>query len=202
MALLVTLLLGFIVCSAAPSVRIVGDHDRLVEQALTDPLTGAFNRRHLEFCLDQVVARRTRLGEPASLLLIDIDHFKRVNDTWGHTHGDIVLRRLVALMTTRGRRIDLLFRLGGEEFVVLLANTPYEGARIVAESLREAVSTTLVLPDGERMSISIGVSELEPGQTAPAWIDDADAALYRAKQSGRNRVSASGAFALKPVRVM
>jgi len=97
MALLVTLLVGFIVCGAAAIVRIVGEHDRLVEQATTDPLTGAFNRRHLEFCLDQAVARHMRLGEPASLLLVDIDHFKRYRAKQGSRNrvsasGAFVLR--------------------------------------------------------------------------------------------------------------
>jgi diguanylate cyclase (GGDEF)-like protein len=175
---------------------------RLVEQAITDPLTGAFNRRHMAFCLDQAVARRRRTGEPASLLFIDIDYFKRVNDRWGHSEGDAALKRLVTLVASRGRRLDVLFRLGGEEFVLLLPATPYAGAVIVAEAIRESVAAAVLLPDGERLSVSIGVTELRASQSAAAWLDDGDAAVYRAKESGRNRVSASDGFVLKPARVM
>jgi len=175
---------------------------RLVEQAITDPLTGAYNRRHLEFCLDQAVARRARTAEPASLLLIDVDYFKRINDTWGHAQGDAALKRLVALVAARRRRLDVLFRLGGEEFVLLLPGTRYIGALAVAEGLRASVAAAALLPDGAQLSISVGVSELAAGQSAPRWLEDADTALYRAKRSGRNRVSASGGLVLAPARVM
>jgi len=199
------IVLGFaaIACAGGFLFAALDDRERrLVEQAITDPLTGAFNRRHMDFCLDQAVARRARRGEPASLLLVDVDHFKRVNDTWGHAQGDAVLKRLVALIASRGRRLDVLFRIGGEEFVLLLPATPRAGALAVAEALREAVCGAVRLPDGAPLSVSVGVSELTPGQTASAWIDDADAAVYRAKQGGRNRVSASGGIALAPMRVM
>lgn len=175
---------------------------RLVEQAITDPLTGAFNRRHMDFSLANALARRDRTGEPASLLLIDVDYFKRVNDTFGHPVGDTVLKRLVALMSTRGRRLDVLFRAGGEEFVLLLPATRQAGALAAAEALRAEVAAADLLPDGARLSISIGVSELTRLQSASAWIEDADRSLYRAKQGGRNRVSASRGLALAPVRVM
>jgi len=175
---------------------------RLVEQAITDPLTGAFNRRHLDFCLDRALARHERTGEPASLLLIDVDHFKRVNDTWGHAQGDAALKQLVTLVTTRGRRVDVLFRLGGEEFALLLTATRHAGAIAVAEDIRATVAGAVLLPDEMPLSISVGVSELAPGQTAAAWIEEADAALYRAKRAGRNRVTASGRFALAPARVV
>jgi diguanylate cyclase (GGDEF)-like protein len=181
---------------------LAGRERRLVEQAITDPLTGAFNRRHMTFCLAQAVARRARTGEPATLLLIDVDFFKRVNDTWGHAEGDAVLTRLVKLIASRGRRLDVLFRTGGEEFVLLLPETSHDGAVTVAEAIREAVASATLLPSGEQLSISIGVSELAAAQSLSAWIEDADAALYRAKRSGRNRVAVSRGFALSPARVM
>ena len=193
------LLLGF---GALMAVALHDRERRLVEQAITDPLTGAFNRRHMDFCLDNAVARRARTGEPAALLLFDVDHFKRINDEFGHGTGDAVLKRLVALVSTRGRRLDVLFRMGGEEFVLLLPATPYAGAIAVAESLREAVIAADLLQGRARLSVSVGISELAPGQSAASWIDDADAALYRAKQGGRNRVCASGGFRLAPARVM
>ena len=203
MSILVILASALVV--AAGALMAVALHDRerrLVEQAITDPLTGAFNRRHMDFCLDSAVARRVRTGEAASVLLFDVDHFKRINDEFGHSTGDVALKRLVTLVSTRGRRLDLLFRMGGEEFVLLLPATPYAGALAVAESLREAIVAADLLQGRARLSISIGVSELAAGQSAASWIDDADAALYRAKQGGRNRVSASAGFSLAPARVM
>jgi len=201
----ILLILASVFVVAAGALMGVALHDRerrLVEQAITDPLTGAFNRRHMDFCLDSAVARRVRTGEPASLLLFDVDHFKRINDQFGHSTGDVALKRLVTLVSTRGRRLDLLFRMGGEEFVLLLPATPYAGALAVAESLRETIVAADLLQGRARLSISIGVSELAAGQSAASWIDDADAALYRAKQGGRNRVSASAGFRLAPARVM
>src|SRR5262245_31733518 len=94
---------------------------RLEAEALTDPLTGAFNRRHLDVCLVHAIERRKRRGEQASLLLFDVDRFKSINDALGHTAGDDVLRRLVGVVGRRARRTDVLFRIGGEEFALLLA---------------------------------------------------------------------------------
>lgn len=162
----------------------------LKEQAMTDPLTGAFNRRHLDCRLQAAIARRNRTGEPVSLLLFDVDHFKGINDTMGHAAGDQVLKRLVALVTGRARKLDVLFRVGGEEFLLLLPGSAHDGALTVAESLRHAIAVADLL-HGRRLSVSIGVSELQRGQSASAWMEDADAALYRAKQGGRNRVDLS-----------
>jgi len=171
---------------------------QLAAQAITDPLTGAFNRRHMDFCLSQAIARRQRTGEPASLLLLDVDHFKRINDRWGHIAGDGVLTRLVALVSGRARQMDVLFRIGGEEFVLLLPGARHVGAVAVAETLR-AIVVSSELIEGQRVSISVGVSELQPGQSVSRWLEDADAALYRAKRAGRNRVCLSGRIALAPL---
>jgi diguanylate cyclase len=169
----------------------------LMEQVLTDPLTGAFNRRHLDACLATAIERRHRTGEPASLLMIDVDHFKRINDTFGHAGGDEVLKRLVALISGRARKLDVLFRVGGEEFMILLPGTRHAGAVAAAEDLRLLVAHSTLI-DGYRMSISIGVSELQMGQSIGSWVEDADVAVYRAKQGGRNRVRISGRMPVSP----
>jgi diguanylate cyclase len=180
------------VCIAAALAGVLYERQRtLAEQAITDPLTGAFNRRHLDPCLTQAIERHRRTGEPASLLLFDIDHFKRVNDRRGHAAGDEALTRLTALVAARARKMDVLFRIGGDEFVLLLPGAARAGALAVAETLRALVADA-ALVDGRRLSISVGVSELLPEQSAFAWLDDADAALYRAKHAGRNRASLSG----------
>lgn len=171
----------------------------LKEQAMTDPLTGAFNRRHMDCRLQAAIARRNRTGEPASLLLFDVDHFKGINDALGHAAGDQVLKRLVALVSIRARKLDVLFRIGGEEFLLLLPGAAHDGALTVAESLRRAIAVADLL-HGRRLSVSIGVSELQEGQSATSWMADADAALYRAKRGGRNRVDFSGAAVASMVR--
>jgi diguanylate cyclase (GGDEF)-like protein len=171
----------------------------LLGQAITDPLTGAFNRRHLDCCLTSAIVRQHRTGEPVSLLMFDVDHFKRINDTLGHAAGDAALKALVALVSARARKLDVLFRIGGEEFILLLPATTRSGAVAVAEEVRALVVGAAVV-DGGRLSISVGVSELQKGQSASDWIRDADAALYRAKQDGRNRVTTSGGMMLTEVR--
>jgi diguanylate cyclase (GGDEF)-like protein len=171
----------------------------LKEQVMTDPLTGAFNRRHLDCCLQTAIARRSRMGEPASLLMLDVDHFKDINDALGHAAGDRVLKQLVALASARSRKLDVLFRVGGKEFLLLLPGSAHDGALTVAEGLRRAIAAADLL-HGRRLSVSIGVSELQHGQAASNWIEDADAALYRAKRGGRNRVDLSRAALASLVR--
>ena len=161
----------------------------LAEQTITDPLTGAFNRRHLEACLAMAIERRNRTLEAASLVLLDIDHFKEINDAFGHSAGDDVLKRLVALIGGRMRSVDILFRTGGEEFALLLSGARYADAMLVAEELRLLVADATLTEIGGRISISAGVCELQKDQSAYRWIADADKALYRAKRTGRNRVA-------------
>jgi len=160
---------------------------RLVEQAITDPLTGAFNRRHMQERLAEALESGRRRPPPPSALVIDIDHFKRVNDDHGHKAGDAVLQGLVALIRKRARAVDLLFRMGGEEFALLLPDTPESDAFIVADNLRTAIAET-PLVDGLSVTVSIGVGEARPGDTVESWIKDTDAALYAAKRAGRNTV--------------
>lgn len=159
----------------------------LLDQAVTDPLTGAFNRRHMEATLADAMERNRRNGAPASLLLVDIDHFKQINDSYGHDAGDRVLKGLVALVSQRSRKLDKLFRIGGEEFLLFLPDTKANDAMTRAEILRALVSEAPLLP-GRPVTISIGVSELTEDPTREAWIKRADEALYAAKQTGRNKV--------------
>ncbi len=160
----------------------------LEEQAITDPLTGAFNRRHMHTTLASAIERRRRSNERAALLMFDIDRFKDINDALGHAEGDRVLKSLVALIGQRVRKVDALFRAGGEEFVLLLSGTRFADALVVAEDLRRLVQDARLVA-GAHVSISIGVVELAQEQTASDWIEEADAALYRAKRAGRNRVA-------------
>lgn len=175
--------------------RVVGDLQRQMHhQAIRDPLTGAFNRRHMESRLSDAVDRHARTGAPASLLMFDIDHFKRVNDRQGHAAGDLVLKALVDLVGRRTRSIDYLFRIGGEEFLLLLPDTSSAEATIAAEHLRHAVADAM-LGSPDRISISVGVSTLRAGESAERWMQRADTNLYDAKQTGRNRVVSADAFA-------
>jgi diguanylate cyclase (GGDEF)-like protein len=184
-----TLLLTIVMINIV--LNVISDlHRSLARQALTDPLTGAFNRRVLDDALQAIVARARRRPLEASLLLIDIDHFKRVNDELGHDRGDRVLQALVRIVATRTRTGDRLFRWGGEEFVLLLEETALAGALQVAEDLRHAVGSADLLP-GRPITISIGVGQYHPGATPDDWLRETDSALYRAKAAGRDRVVAA-----------
>ena len=165
----------------------VGDLERL---AATDHLTGAWNRIHLDRILGSELARSQTSHQPLTLILLDIDHFKRVNDTHGHAVGDVVLQELVAVVRGCTRAADLLFRWGGEEFVVLVPSAGYRHAGGVGEKLRRAVEGH-AFPVAGRVTISLGVAEHAPGEDAAAWFQRLDAALYEAKRGGRNRVVVS-----------
>ena len=168
--------------------NVIGDlQDALMQQAITDPLTSAFNRRHLNQRIELVVEQGRRHPPNTTLLMIDIDHFKQINDHFGHDAGDEVLRRMVQTMRGRMRKVDQLFRIGGEEFILLLFDADETQAAVVADELRRRVEAAALLP-GQTVTISIGVCTQRAGQAADEWIKLADAALYRAKQNGRNRV--------------
>lgn len=155
--------------------------------ALTDALTGIGNRRRL----DEVLLRETELshrhGHSLSLMILDIDHFKRVNDVHGHETGDQVLRQTGALLRRELRAGDLPNRMGGEEFVVLMPHTDGQEGQACAERLRLAMQAE-DFGDGLHATVSIGVATLLPGESGTAQLARADAALYGAKQTGRNRV--------------
>ena len=157
-------------------------------QARSDPLTGVLNRRGLDAQFDFALALAQRSGRALSLISIDVDHFKRVNDTYGHPQGDLVLKGLAHTLQESLRSSDLVARLGGEEFVALLPDTDLEGAINVAEELRLTIADQQHEVVG-RIFVSLGVSMLRPGEkTATALLERADAALYAAKHQGRNRV--------------
>ncbi|MGP1693262.1 MAG: diguanylate cyclase, partial [Giesbergeria sp.] len=160
--------------------------------AALDELTGVANRRFIIAALDRDVARAIRTRECIAVMMVDIDHFKRVNDTYGHLAGDHVLRCVVDVIQNRIRTQDIVGRYGGEEFLVVLANTSAQGAQQLAEQLRAAIHDARCVYAGDTLSVdvSIGVfgGRLEPGDSWDQLIHAADMALYRAKQSGRNRV--------------
>jgi diguanylate cyclase (GGDEF)-like protein len=167
----------------------------LVEEAqhaaTTDPLTGIMNRRALLAALDVEQSRSERHGYPMALLLLDVDHFKTINDQHGHAMGDQVLAALGRLLATEVRKTDFVGRWGGEEFVAVLSGADEEGARSGAERIRRAVEGMEMLDDkggSVPVRVSIGVAYLEVNDTAEILIDRADHAMYRAKSTGRNRV--------------
>jgi len=160
------------------------------EAAFTDHLTGLANRRRFERQLEREVARMERYGHPFSLLMIDIDSFKDLNDSFGHDAGDDAIRRLSKVLREGTRGIDLAARIGGEEFAVLLVETNKDGGFEVAERLRTAIKV-LEVPKARHITASFGVAECPTdAQTAAGVLKAADVALYEAKRNGRDRVVA------------
>jgi diguanylate cyclase (GGDEF)-like protein len=158
--------------------------------AVRDGLTGLYNYRHFwELMLNEVEQSR-RYQQPLSLLFLDVDNFKAINDTLGHTQGDAVLKVLARCLEGAVRQADMVCRYGGEEFVVLCPQTSLEQAKTLGERLRRQISQLqAAVPDKElRLSVSIGVAGLKPGMDGATLLSSADTALYRAKQNGKNRV--------------
>jgi diguanylate cyclase (GGDEF)-like protein len=171
--------------------------ETLHEQSIRDPLTGLYNRRFLEDSLIRELSRARRKTHPLSIILLDIDHFKRVNDTFGHGAGDMVLRRLGLVLQAYVRESDIACRVGGEEFSVLLPEGPLQIATQRAEDIRKAVNE-LTLKHEEQdlgtVTVSLGVATFpDHGTTADALIRAADQVLYDAKRKGRNRVVSASA---------
>ncbi|MDZ4253246.1 MAG: GGDEF domain-containing protein [Sulfuritalea sp.] len=183
---LVSLLLVVVLINIVLSV-ISSLHETLAKQALTDPLTGCFNRRCMDRDLSILVIKGRRYAVTASVLLMDVDHFKEVNDTYGHGQGDLVLQKIVEIADARIRDSDRLYRFGGEEFLTLLEQTDTGGAIVVADDIRARIEAAELLP-GRRVTVSIGIAQYLAGQSIEAWTKSADTALYQAKESGRNRV--------------
>lgn len=154
----------------------------------TDPLTGLANRRELERRLQLEHERCQRLERPLSVIMVDIDLFKRVNDTHGHAIGDEVLQHVAELLELNRRHYDMVARYGGEEFVVLLPETPLETAAAVAERIRVHLAEAQIQPLSQSVTASFGVAEMRQDQPDNTLLARADQALYRAKHGGRNRV--------------
>lgn len=165
---------------------------QLQEQSIRDLLTGLFNRRYLAEILPQEIARAKREQQPISFLMIDLDHFKRINDTYGHDAGDHALAILGACFLSHSRASDVVCRYGGEEFLMVLPNISLDDARVRALRLRDTIAKSLINYDGDqfRVTLSIGVASFPVhGTDAKAVLNVADQALYMAKATGRNRVS-------------
>jgi len=166
-------------------------YDQIQKQAITDGLTGVYNRRGLFELGQREIERAVRLGHPLAALILDIDHFKAINDTYGHITGDRVLQLLTRRCLDHIRKIDILGRYGGEEFVILLPDCDSMGANKVGERLRECVAAEPFHTESGDVcfTISLGATSAEdPGEDLASLIGRADQALYAAKQSGRNRL--------------
>ena len=164
----------------------------LEQLASTDPLTLAWNRRHFEEVVEGEMHRSDRYGHPLAMLLLDIDHFKRVNDTFGHSEGDRVLSGVADCVRAAIRISDSLTRWGGEEFIVLMPNTGLTSATTLAERIREGIAAHTFEGIGS-ITASIGLAEYLPSAPLAAWLERTDQAMYQAKQEGRNRVVADQA---------
>lgn len=166
----------------------VAEEQRLRKLCDTDPLTELPNRRKLMVHLTSVTSLSTRHGTPLSIMMIDIDHFKRLNDRWGHLHGDDVLKQLATQAKALLRREDMIARLGGEEFMVVLPLTPLQQCHTLAERLRQSISVRDFGMGAGQVTLSIGISEYRCGEPLTSLIERADQALYSAKEVGRDCV--------------
>jgi two-component system, cell cycle response regulator len=163
------------------------------ERAMTDALTGLLNRYGLQHLLTRELSETRRYNRPLSCLMIDLDHFKSVNDRQGHAAGDVALQQMATVLTENVRGSDVVFRYGGEEFLVLLPETDLEGAISLAEKIRHATHSR-AFGDGERvfpLTLSVGAATLWDNESGNDMIARADMALYLAKEQGRNRVEAA-----------
>jgi len=152
----------------------------------SDRLTGAWNRRRFEEGAATMMALATRSRDPLSLVLFDLDHFKQVNDSFGHSTGDMVLAGVAQTVQLQLRASDILVRWGGEEFLILAPGTDILGALALAEKVRESVAA-MDIPQVQRVTLSLGVAEYLPGEFLDTWVQRADQAMYRAKEGGRNQ---------------
>ena len=172
--------------------------DQVKSMAIRDALTGLYNYGYFKEALHYEVEKSRRYKTPLSLLFLDIDDFKRVNDTLGHLKGDKIMRQVADVLKQGIRQADLLCRYGGDEFVILLSQTPPDQAVVLAERLRQRVARSAItrLERGLKIMVSIGVAGLEPEMSTEDLIKAADEAHYRAKQAGKNRVAGPGPFPL------
>ncbi len=188
---------GLMQGSYAHRLRMLYEHAKSL--SVTDELTLLHNRRNFLDQLQKEILRAVRSRSPLSLMMMDIDHFKHYNDTYGHLAGDEFLRKFAQHLKSNLRETDFVARYGGEEFMVIMPDTPINGAYHIAERLREGMQKSFIMKDcpshGDRITLSIGVAEFgsDTGNTQQL-IASADEALYRAKRLGRNRVCLADAF--------
>jgi diguanylate cyclase (GGDEF)-like protein len=184
--------LAILANQAAATLSLIRDKERQTELAVRDGLTGLYNRRAFNELLAQAVAREDRQGGRFGLLILDLDHFKKLNDTFGHPAGDAALKGAAEVLKQHLRRGDQAARYGGEEFVVILPGTDEAGAQHLAERVREAVEKNRLVFEGAKLSLtaSFGLAMWPgDGKEPDALLASADRALYAAKQAGRNRVT-------------
>ncbi len=163
----------------------------LRKQVVTDPLTGLFNVRHFRKSLEHELERTRRTGMTTALIMVDLDHFKNINDTWGHESGNQVLQTVAQLLQDQTRKLDICCRYGGEEFAVILPSTELMLARQVAERCLNSLRETVIPLDETDLQVtaSIGVAVADnSAQTAESLIENADECMYEAKRGGRNQV--------------
>lgn len=165
--------------------------------SVTDALTGLFNRRHFESTIEREFMRAKRYSSDLSIAVFDIDYFKKINDTYGHLCGDYVLKEIAYIALETFRKTDIIFRYGGEEFVVILTETPIDKAVIPLERFRKTIEDYPFFYDNNhlKVTVSVGVETLNPDIfTSSDLFGNADKALYHAKENGRNKVVTSSNF--------
>ncbi|MCW8825795.1 MAG: GGDEF domain-containing protein [Gammaproteobacteria bacterium] len=167
------------------------EYFKALKLAQRDPLTGISNRLALDETLEREINRSQRYDLPLSMMVIDLDHFKKINDSYGHSTGDLVLKEAVNCIERALRVSDQVFRFGGEEFVVLLTDTDIESSHVVAERIRTCIKSSPIINNEMEIyfSASIGIAELGDSDTEQSLFDHADSALYQAKSEGRDRVA-------------
>jgi diguanylate cyclase (GGDEF)-like protein len=191
LAIRVSITLTIAVALAGVFVRIISSQqEQLREQAVSDPLSGLKNRMLLHETLEQAINLSQRNKSPVTLLSLDIDHFKQINDRYGHGVGDRVIVGIADLLQARVRKSDTAFRTGGEEFLCLLHNCDRERGEKIAEEIRTEIMERKLLCD-QPVTVSLGVACHQPGESTESWLTRVDDHLYRAKKEGRNRVVAA-----------
>lgn len=165
---------------------------KLTQLAARDALTGAWNRRTLDESLLQKISSKKRNNHQSSLLILDLDHFKKINDTYGHSVGDDILKKVADLIRSSIRITDKFYRYGGEEFVIVADSTDLEAASVLAESIRSRVEHSRIFSK-EKITISLGIASINQADSAESWLNLADEALYAAKNQGRNMVCTAAA---------
>ena len=202
LAILIWFLVAAVVLAWSLARTLTRLHQRVETQAITDPLTGLWNRRHMAETLEREVARALRFGHPISMIILDVDDFKGINDRQGHLQGDVVLERVADAVREATRSIDVAARYGGDELALILVETGREGAAIVGERLIERMRETEVpLRDGGSMgvTISVGVGTIpDSAGDLESLVDAADRALLRAKRAGKNQIRAAPASKRRP----